>query len=195
MGFDPDQENPGDWVKIKGASTAYGLYSNLYRYNGKIIVFDDCDRIFHDEDSSNILKAALDTSPKHIISWTSQATMGKNSILPKRFDFKGKVIFITNLEFKKIDSAVRSRAFLFDFILKTKDVLLLVKSKLKFLDPKVLTMESKEKAFEYLQNAADRGENIEISMRSLMQIAKVLQSPLPNKESMIKMLVKNFRKQ
>ena len=194
MGYDPDEETPGDWVKIKGATTAFGLYSNLFRYNNKIIVFDDCDKVFHDEDSINILKGALDTGDKRVISWISKTTMSKNSPFPKRFEFKGKVIFITNLEFKQLDSALRNRSFLFDLTLKTQDILLLIKTLLPKIMPNILTMDSKNEAYKYLEDAARRGENVEISIRSFTQLAKIVQSKLPNYISMLKMQMRNIRK-
>jgi hypothetical protein len=48
---------------VKGAMSAIGLYVKLYKYSSKdsVIVFDDCDSIFSDELSLNILKAALDS--------------------------------------------------------------------------------------------------------------------------------------
>ena len=48
---------------IKGAMSALGLYCKLYKMadEGNVVVFDDCDSIFSDELSLNILKAALDS--------------------------------------------------------------------------------------------------------------------------------------
>ena len=45
---------------IKGATSAIGLYCKLYKNadKGKVVVFDDCDSIFNDELSLNILKGS-----------------------------------------------------------------------------------------------------------------------------------------
>jgi len=61
-----------DFVKITGRSTAYSLYIALYENNGKIIIFDDCDKVLLDTDSQSILKAALDSSKNRKISWLSK---------------------------------------------------------------------------------------------------------------------------
>lgn len=87
---------------IKGYSTAPALYTTLYEYSEskETLVFDDCDAVLGDETSLNILKAALDTSGKRIISWRSQSRNGSDA--PDQFEFKGSVIFITNINFEKI---------------------------------------------------------------------------------------------
>ena len=56
---------------VKGAMSAIGLYCKLYKYADKdnVIVFDDCDSIFADELSLNILKAALDSKKTRRIHW------------------------------------------------------------------------------------------------------------------------------
>lgn len=49
--------------KIKGSMSAPGLYKTLYKArNGGLVLIDDCDSVFGNEDCLNYLKAALDTS-------------------------------------------------------------------------------------------------------------------------------------
>ena len=45
-----------DFVHFKGRATAAGLYITLYENSDKIIVLDDCDSVFKDDDAINILK-------------------------------------------------------------------------------------------------------------------------------------------
>lgn len=87
---------------VKGYSTAPALYMTLYEYSEarETLVFDDCDSVLGDETSLNILKAALDTSGKRIISWRSQSRNSTDA--PNSFEFKGSVIFITNINFERI---------------------------------------------------------------------------------------------
>ena len=47
-----------DFVHFKGRATAAGLFVTLYENNDKIIVLDDCDSVFRDDDAVNILKGA-----------------------------------------------------------------------------------------------------------------------------------------
>ena len=87
---------------VKGYSTAPALYTTLYEYSDskEVLVFDDCDSVLGDEVSLNILKAALDTSGRRVISWKSASRNSTDA--PDQFEFKGSVIFITNINFEKI---------------------------------------------------------------------------------------------
>ena len=57
-----------DFIRIPGYSSPAALYNNLHEYNGKVIVFDDCDSIFSDPTGLNILKPVLDTLPQRKVS-------------------------------------------------------------------------------------------------------------------------------
>lgn len=87
---------------VKGYSTAPALYNTLYEYSEarETLVFDDCDAVLGDETSLNILKAALDTSGKRMIHWKSASR--NSSDAPNQFEFRGSVIFITNINFERI---------------------------------------------------------------------------------------------
>lgn len=68
---------PGvDYVKLSGKASAIEIYKTLfmYRKNG-LVIFDDLDSMWRNEDATNILKAALDTSPVREISWVSNQTI------------------------------------------------------------------------------------------------------------------------
>lgn len=92
---------------VKGASTALGLYANLWKYcdEGEITVFDDCDGVLQDEVCLNLLKGALDSGKKRRLAWNSSASsfLEKEGI-PENFLFKGTVIFITNIKFDSVGS-------------------------------------------------------------------------------------------
>ena len=87
----------------KGAASAIGLYKLLYEYaeKGSVLVLDDCDTVLYDETSLNLLKAALDSGKKRKISWKSESRVLRHEGIPDEFEFKGSVIFITNLKFEK----------------------------------------------------------------------------------------------
>jgi len=91
---------------VKGAITALGLYAQLYKFSDakNILVFDDCDSVFGDELSLNILKAALDSGKRRKICWNSDSVLLRREGIPDQFDFKGSVIFITNLNFGNVKS-------------------------------------------------------------------------------------------
>ena len=59
------------FTMVKGYSTAKGLYRTLFENNKSIIVFDDCDAVLKDPVALNLLKGALDSYGKRIISWNA----------------------------------------------------------------------------------------------------------------------------
>jgi DNA polymerase III delta prime subunit len=96
-----DADKDGRVVRwIGGAASAVGVYKALWDcHNGGVIVLDDCDDVFRDETSLNLLKVALDSSPERLITWAREAPwMGEE--IPDTFDFQGHVCFITNVDFE-----------------------------------------------------------------------------------------------
>ena len=114
---------------VKGSASAIGLYKVLYEYSdeGSVVVFDDCDSILFDDVSLNLLKGALDSGKSRKISWLSESRVLKNEDIPNSFQFKGSVIFITNLKFDAVKStrlkdhleALQSRCHYLDLTLDT----------------------------------------------------------------------------
>ena len=123
---------------VKGSATPIGLYQTLYKYSDSncVIVFDDCDSILLDDVALNLLKGALDSGKKRVISWLSESSALRREGIPDRFEFKGSVIFITNLKFDKMKSqklrdhldALQSRCHYLDLTLDSqRDKLLRIK--------------------------------------------------------------------
>lgn len=90
-------------VIVKGYATAIAIYKTLYTYSseGSVIVFDDCDDALYDETALNILKVALDSGDRRTISWLAESMALKREDIPDRFEFKGNVIFLTNIDFER----------------------------------------------------------------------------------------------
>ena len=118
---------------IKGTATALGMYKALYKYSddNSVIVFDDCDSILLDDVCLNLLKGALDSGKKRRISWLADSHSLRNEGIPDQFDFKGGVIFITNLKFDQMKSQ------------KTRDHLDAIQSRCHYLDLTLDTMHDK----------------------------------------------------
>ena len=118
---------------IKGTASALGMYKALYKYSDEnsVIVFDDCDSILLDEVCLNLLKGALDSGKKRRISWLADSHSLRNEGIPDQFDFKGGVIFITNLKFDQMKSQ------------KTRDHLDAIQSRCHYLDLTLDTMHDK----------------------------------------------------
>lgn len=91
---------------ISGGMSAPVLFEKLYEYReeGQVLVFDDCDSILYDEDSLNILKAALDSKKVRRISWNTRSLHLEKRDIPNTFEYKGGIIFITNVDFNHVKS-------------------------------------------------------------------------------------------
>ena len=92
---------------ISGGISAAVLYEKLWEYRdeSQVLVFDDCDGVLYDEDSLNVLKAALDSKKTRRISWNTRSLHLERKDIPNSFEYKGGVIFITNVKFDQIKSA------------------------------------------------------------------------------------------
>lgn len=94
-------ENSGriSFEMVKGKISPIGLYIKLYesRDAGNVVVLDDID-VFGNEDTLNILKAALDSGDRRVISWGTASTYLDEKDIPNSFEFEGSIIFITNTD-------------------------------------------------------------------------------------------------
>ena len=157
------------FTMVKGYSTAKGLYRTLFENNGSIIVFDDCDAVLKDPVALNLLKGALDSYGKRIISWNADM---KDEDLPRSFNFEGRVIFISNLGQDKIDQAIRSRSMMIDLSMTTDqkiDRMEYIAGLAEFLpeyDKKVKT-----DALALIRELKD--DVSEISLRTLISVSKI----------------------
>ena len=158
---------------IKGYSTPKGLYRTLYENRHMTLVFDDCDSVLKDPVALNLLKSALDSFGKRYISWNAE-TRGDDS-LPTSFEFKGQIVFITNVSLDRLDQAVRSRSMCIDLTMSAADKLErmeeIAKSD-KFLpDAKA---SSKKDALDFLK--AKKDEISDLNLRSLIQVVIIADS-------------------
>jgi hypothetical protein len=157
------------FTTVKGFSTAKGLYRTLFENQKSVIVFDDCDAVLKDPVALNLLKGALDSYGKRIISWNADM---RDEDLPRSFNFEGRVIFISNMDQSRIDQAIRSRSMLIDLEMT--------------LDQKIDRMETISKSAEFLpeydskikQDALAlirevKDQCSEISLRTLISVAKI----------------------
>lgn len=130
---------------VKGAMSAIGLFTILYKYSDpkNVLVFDDCD-IWEDQDAINILKGALDSGKSRRISYNKDSRMLREEGVPNSFDFKGSVIFITNKSFdarkaSKIQphlEALQSRCHFLDLTINTeRDKMLRIRQVYRDADP------------------------------------------------------------
>lgn len=159
------------FTTVKGYSTPKGLYRTLFENKDSVVVFDDCDSILKDPVALNLLKSALDSYGKRVISWNAESFRGDDD-LPRSFEFKGRVIFISNLDQSKIDQAIRSRSMMVDLSM-TED------QKIERMEVIAASDEFlPEFPAEYKRDALDLIRNLkqdakEISLRTLISITKI----------------------
>jgi hypothetical protein len=159
------------FVTVKGYSTAKGLYRTLYENKDSVIVFDDCDSILKDPVATNLLKAALDSYGKRMISWNAESFRGEDD-LPRSFEFTGRVIFISNLAQDSIDQAIRSRSMMVDLTMTEDqkiDRMETIAQSAEFLPE--FTMSHKQDALNLIRQLKDDAK--EISLRTLISVTKI----------------------
>jgi hypothetical protein len=180
--FDKMANRKARFEVVKGAMSAIGLYCKLYQFSdaNNVLVFDDCDSILLDDLSLNILKAALDSSKKRTISWNTDSSMLRREGVPDRFDFKGSVIFITNIKFEHVRSkklkdhldALESRCHYLDLTMDTQ--------RDKFLRIKQIVQDGMLDSYDFEDGASNeiveyvweqRARLRELSLRTVLKIA------------------------
>jgi hypothetical protein len=181
--FDQISSRKVKYQVIKGAMTPIGLYCTLYKNSDpqNVLVFDDCDSILLDDVALNILKAALDSGKRRRIHWNADSSMLRREGVPDAFDFKGSVIFITNLKFDHLKSkklqdhleALQSRCHFLDLTLDTtRDKILRIRQifrKGDLFQDYDLTPEQGEEIVQFMQDNHARLR--EISLRMALKIA------------------------
>ncbi len=193
--FDVMGQRKPKYEIVKGAMSAIGLYSKLYKFSDakNVLVFDDCDSILLDDISLNILKAALDSSKKRTISWNTDSRILRSEGIPDRFEFKGGAIFITNLKFENVRSkklqehlaALESRCHYIDLKMDT--------DREKVLRIKQIVTDGMLASYEFEDIVRDeivnfivdrRAEMRELSLRTVLKVADLRKSFPTNWQAM-----------
>jgi predicted transcriptional regulator len=185
-------KSKAEYNVITGSASTPGIVKELYKYNGGILVFDDCDSVFDDQESRNIFKAALDTKKVRTVSYKKQnaAFYDPDKVtspeqleayeaegrIPNTFEFTGRIIFISNLKKEKLDpdGAIRSRSLIIDVSPDDMTIMERMKVMLKDIEPEDMPLKEKEEVFQYIKNSKN------VSMRTFVKAAKFKQSGIKN---------------
>lgn len=166
---------------IKGAMSPIGLYCKLYKMadRGNVVVFDDCDSIFQEDLSLNILKAALDSKSSRWIHWNTDSFKLRNEGVPDKFKFEASAIFITNMKFDKVKGKLRehldaleSRCHYMDLTIDTeRDKMLRIRQVIEdgMLDGYTLADDVKLDIIDFVDVNKDRLR--ELSLRTVLKVA------------------------
>ena len=196
-----------DWFMIKGKVTTAELYRSLYMHRkGSILVFDDTDSVWADQEAGNILKAALDSHDERMISWYSNRTFnvsklspekkeeyyrmvddsieegdpGSTKKFPSEFIYDGKIIFISNLTRDKFDDAVLSRSAKIDMSLTSHQMFSRLKHVLPDVGDSSVPLRNKEEILQFLIDEHGKGLLESPTMRSFVSAENVYLSGMPN---------------
>jgi len=175
-----------DFVHFKGRATAAGLFITLYENSDAVIVLDDCDSVFKDDDAVNILKAALDSYDTRRISYISSKPLkdAYDQAVPRHFEFTGKIIFISNIAQSKLDEAVKSRSFVADISMNTKQMFTRMEQLMDKMEPRI-PMKAKEEALRCMKELNEEFAGVEINLRSFIKAARVAAMGFDNTKDMI----------
>lgn len=195
------------YFKNTGSTSTAALYETLYKYRKEIVLFDDCDAVFGDQDSRNILKSATDTKAKRKVAYNKkgssyydpafQAEPDDDSQLPKYFDFEGKIIFISNLPMKKLDpdGALRTRGFFVELSPSNEEMLEFmgeILGKIQLNDGLELSMKQRREVLDFVREGGGERANERISLRKLVRALNVRASFVDAPGDEWKTFVKNY---
>jgi len=163
-----------DFEHFKGKATAAGLFITLYQNSDKIVVLDDCDSVFKDDDAVNILKAALDSYDTRKISYISTKPLKDEfgEPIPAHFEFTGKIIFISNIHQSKLDSAIRSRSFVADISMNTQQMFQRMDQLINTMEPRI-PLAAKQQALAIMKELDNKFGGVDINLRSFIKAARI----------------------
>lgn len=154
------------YFKNAGSISASGLYRLLFRHRKDLILFDDSDSVFSDQEARNILKGATDTKKVRKIAWTKKSSdiipaeeyneeSEEDGKVPSYFEFTGKIVFISNLKMDKLDP---------DGALRTRGIIVMV-------DP---TDEEVYNLMEKIVGNFDIAEGLTLGMKERLEVVQLL---------------------
>jgi len=115
----------------------------------------------------NFLKSITDSYSHRIISLPKEKsldTSGTRYTIPPKFEFRGKLIIITNLQKREIDRALLSRSPVVEVSFTNDEVLKALVEMMKFISPKV-SMEIKEEVYDYIITLYKKNPKVNINFR------------------------------
>lgn len=175
-----------EFVHFKGRATAAGLFITLYQNSDKVVILDDCDSVFKDDDAVNILKAALDSYDTRKISYISSKQLKDEfgDPIPAHFEFTGRIIFISNINQSRLDEAIRSRSFVADISMNTAQMFQRMEQLLPTME-KSIPLAAKEQALAIMKDLDKKYLGIDINLRSFIKAARICAMGFDNPEMMV----------
>jgi hypothetical protein len=157
------------YTVVKGYSTAKGLFRLLWENKDGVLVFDDCDSVLKDPVSLSLLKSALDSYSRRVITWRADF---KDDEIPNSFLFTGRVVFISNMNTLQLDQAIVTRSLCVDLSMTTEQKVERMQhliANVEFMPE--YTQEHKADAMQLIARVQDTIK--ELSLRTLIQCVKI----------------------
>jgi hypothetical protein len=93
--------------------------------------------------------------------------------LPHHFTFTGRIIFISNIAQRDLDNAVKSRSFVSDISMNTKQMFTRMHQLIDTMEPK-LSREIKLQAIGIMEELNEEYAGVEINLRSFIKAARIV---------------------
>ena len=179
-------EESTDFVHFKGRATPAGLFITLYENSDKIIVLDDCDSVFKDDDAVNILKGALDSYDNRKISYITSKSLKDTygAEIPRHFEFTGRIIFISNIDQSKLDEAIRSRSFVADIDMTQDQMFTRIEQLMPNMETRIPIV-AKEQALQLMKELNAEFNGLDVNLRSFIKAARICAMGFDNPKMMI----------
>jgi len=187
-----------DYSIEKGAALDLSdVFALLYYNKDRILILDDFDTPLRNENTVNLLKSITDSYGKRIVSMPTERkldtveTGGNVSAVPQKFEFRGKILIITNLARKDIDTALLSRIPVYEVRYSMTEIIDNIKKMLHYINPEV-SDEIKMEVYNYILELYSKDKHINLDFRTFKTSVDVrIGNPLSWKE-MVKIIV-NYR--
>lgn len=136
-----------------GLKDARTFYQFLCENNDKntIIVFDDVNTILKDKECIEILRCACTNELSRVITY-SDNVVSKNKKHVEKLVFNSKVIIITNIPIRKLDTAIVSRTSPIDIIATRAEIFDYVVENAKAAPPRKITPGFKIDVLKFIKN-------------------------------------------
>ena len=189
---------------VAGALSGVELFKLGYRnrFPGNVVVLDDADGIFTDEDALNVLKALCDSGQKRRVSWLKDSATLRQDDVPQSYEFNGSFIFISNIDFQHyVDQggnkyvahfeALMSRSLYLDLRLHDRQAIHLwvhhVATAGKMFAKEDISRDLGDRILAFLQRHRD--DFRELSLRTCMKICQLAKANPGDWEKMARVLL------
>jgi len=189
-----------NYVFHRGYLKATHLFRMLWenRQAGQVIVLDDVD-LWKDEQTLNMLKAALELKAVRKIGWGTEKEFldSDGEVIPRYFEYEGSVVFLTNENiYELIDAqnknaphlkAIETRSLVLDMRVRSKqEYLEVIKIKLTegLLESKGISEIEQVEIMEFIEDNIDRMRDM--SLRMVEKVASLYRIEPDNWQTLVR---------